>query len=265
MVAIFDPDRASGGSMTRFKGLNAHGSYTKAALPRGHLASTEARTVYPKSVIDAAKSPRLLVSGHNNIKLGAKITRGAWAGMPIFQLTLEERATCPQTCHVWAACYGNAMPFARRHRDDGTLVARLSQELQALSAKHDRFAVRLHVLGDFFSEDYAHAWLDFLYQHKGLHIWGYTAWPYGSAIAELVSGMNQLCPDRCVIRFSQRVGTSVYPSASTMWGDVQGPGILCPQSDDKTHCCGTCGMCWADALKATPIVFKGHGTGGKHE
>jgi hypothetical protein len=69
-------------------------------LRQDHPAAVEGRTIFPRSVVGAADSPRLLVSGHNNSKLGKEVLRGSRAGWPIFHLTLEERATCPRSCPV---------------------------------------------------------------------------------------------------------------------------------------------------------------------
>lgn len=74
-------------------------------LKPGHPALHEGRTIFPKSVIAAAESPRLLVSGKNNPKMGEVIVKGSRAGWPIYHLTLEERATCPRTCAQWADCF----------------------------------------------------------------------------------------------------------------------------------------------------------------
>jgi hypothetical protein len=85
-------------------------------LAADNPALAEGRTIFPSTVVGTMESPRFLVSGHNNPKLGKEVQKGPRAGWPIFHLTLEERATCPRSCPVWAGCYGNAMPFARRHR-----------------------------------------------------------------------------------------------------------------------------------------------------
>lgn len=81
-------------------------------LDESHSAVEGAHTIFPKSVTAAWDTDRLLVSGHNNAKLGGKVEKGEWAGFPIFHLTLEERATCPGPdprtgeggCALWRAC-----------------------------------------------------------------------------------------------------------------------------------------------------------------
>ena len=119
----------------------------------------------------------MLKSGGNNKKLGRRIKKTAWAGAPIFSLTLTERDTCPRSCHHWEDCYGNNMPFAARYsvHDYGAFISRLEYEVDTLIAKHGKIAIRLHVLGDFFSTDYVTFWDEMLCKHDGLLIWGYTA------------------------------------------------------------------------------------------
>ena len=85
-------------------------------------------TRYRKGV--KAPSLSMLKRGEQNKKLGDKITKGAWKGMTMYSLTLEERATCPSDCQQWDNCYGDNMPFA--HRFDHTqadFINNLEQQL----------------------------------------------------------------------------------------------------------------------------------------
>ena len=62
------------------------------------------------------------------------ISKGKWAGMPMFQMSLQERASCPSTCKQWAACFGNNMAFA--HRIDHThpeFMPKLAAEIERLA------------------------------------------------------------------------------------------------------------------------------------
>ena len=146
-------------------------------LPEGHEALTGKRTLFPSTVVEPFKSDRCLVSGKNSRKLGDRVTVGPWAGFPIYQLTLEERATCPETCHHWSTCYGNGMQLARRHRHGPDLELAVHGELVDLQEEHpDGFVVRLHVLGDFYSVDYVKVWERWLDEFPALHVFGYTAW-----------------------------------------------------------------------------------------
>lgn len=268
MKKLGGSNRPNGGTLSRFAGHSAHADRKGAALRENNPAVIDGHSIFQKSVVDASLSPRLLVSGVNSPKTGGRILKGAWAGMPVFTLTLEERATCPRSCHLWRECYGNAMPLARRHRDDGMLIDRLEFELSQKQQSLTRYAVRLHILGDFFSVEYARLWSRALDQFDGLHVWGYTAHPKTSAIGTLLRWMNGRYPDRCAIRFS----TPPNPSAAyiddamtvtTIWrqpeGDKVPEGQICPVSTNKTQACGTCGLCWSPAMQQTPIVFVGHG------
>lgn len=217
-----------------------------------HAAVTEARTLFPSTVVAASDSPRLLIEGKNQRKIGNMVTKGRWAGMPIFTLTLEERATCPRSCREWATCYGNRMHMARRHRDDGELMPLLWCELEALQAKHpDGFVVRLHILGDFYSLEYARFWELMLDKHPALRIFGFTAHPVNSAIGKQLAAMNTE-GDRCWIRFSGAYGAM----GSVVIADERASvGTICPAQSGKTDCCGTCGLCWT---MQKPIEFVRH-------
>src|SRR5262249_32616397 len=142
-----------------------------------HPALSEARTIFPTTVASPWDADRLLVSGHNNRKLGAHVTKGEWKGFPIYHLTLEERASCPRSCLRWADCYGNAVHMARRHDHRGdNFLDFLRAELWMLArANRDGFVVRLHTLGDFYSMDYVAFWAEMIDTLPMLHVFGYTA------------------------------------------------------------------------------------------
>lgn len=88
------------------------------SLPPDHPAMRENRTLFPSTVVDVDEkfSGKLLVSGFNSRKLGSIIEKGKFKGYALYQLSLEERATCPMNCDARGVCYGNNMQFARRHR-----------------------------------------------------------------------------------------------------------------------------------------------------
>lgn len=54
---------------------------------------------HAKGVRSVAESGNVLVSGHSNVKIGRDVRKGWARGYWIYTLTLEERATCPRTCH----------------------------------------------------------------------------------------------------------------------------------------------------------------------
>jgi hypothetical protein len=243
-------------------------------LSLNHQAVTKGHTIFPRAVVEPAMAGRLLVSGQNSRKLGSQVTKGAWRGMPIFSLTLEERATCPRSCELWRTCYGNAMHLAKRidHRGIG-FEAKLQGELAALQAQHPQgFVVRLHQLGDFFSLAYVQAWAGWLARFPALRIFGYTHWPVDTKIGAEVARIREYWWDRFAVRTSlacppqgqERSGSvQALPAATTIWRLPEGArvaeGIVCPAQTGKTECCGTCGLCWAGAARGETIVFVGHG------
>ncbi len=257
--------RLPGGTLARFRSVHPHGRKGDAALSAKHPAVREARTLFPTTVVSAEDAPRLLVPGFNSAKIGGRIRRGPWSGLPVFTLTLEERATCPTSCGLWRECYGNAMPLARRHAHGDALIDRLGVELTQLLAKHrGGIAVRLHVLGDFWSEHYALMWMNWVLVHPKLHVWGYTAHAPDSEIGKTLQAMNVIRPDRWSMRFSVPPDSRQAPrQATTIWRqpeDARVPeGLVCPASSGRTQACSTCGLCWAPEAAGDRIVFIGHG------
>lgn len=231
-------------------------------LADDHPAVIEGRTLFPSTVVKVEDSPRLLVSGQNSRKIGDRVVKGAWSGFPVFTLTLEERATCPRSCHHWSTCYGNAMPQARRHEHGPELIERLWAEVASLQERHPGgFVVRLHVLGDFWHVDYLRFWGQMLDAFPALHAFGYTAWPRGSEIGAAIKGLTDRHWDRFAIRFSEAEARP--QGAVTIWTVPEGPtvpeGIVCPAMTGASDCCGTCGLCWAPAARGKTIVFIAHG------
>ena len=169
--------------------------------------------------------------------------------MAAFTLTLEERATCPSTCTMWADCYGNNVRFATRVSSDDmpALQAQIEQELKSLLRTYGRVLIRLHVLGDFASVEYAKFWADLVHANPGLHLFGFTAWGRDSEIGRAVQAINDADPERVWIRFSNTGGP--------MSANVDGEGIPCPEQIGKTASCMTCGLCWSTTH---PVSFKRH-------
>lgn len=208
-------------------------------------------------------SPRLLVSGANNDKVGKAVVKGQWAGMPIYTLTLEERATCPRSCNTWRECYGNAMHWPRRNdARDPDFIGALAAETVTLARQHpDGFVVRLHVLGDFFSVRYVLLWALLLEQLPNLRVFGYTGRrsddpdPESAKIGAAIEALRGRWS-----RFAVRTSHTLPGPRRAVVVEAQtsGDGVLtCPAQLEATATCGTCGLCWSAPDKT--IAFIRHG------
>lgn len=231
---------AHGGAQRRFVGIKPKGARIHLAPDHPALAG---RTIFPSRVIAPSALPRLLVSGVNSRKIGKTVAKGDWRGMPIFTLTLEERKTCPSSCPTWATCYGNNMHFARRIAHGPEFEAMLWAELAEHQRKHRRgFVVRLHVLGDFYSVDYAELWAEALDAFPALRVFGYTARAPDSDIGEVIAGLVGMYPKRFAVRFSgldaDHYGSVVVDSAE------ETRHMICPAQTGKTAGCAECAFCW---------------------
>jgi len=221
-------------------------------------AAREGRTIFPSTVVHPTDSRRILISGVNQRKIGGEVVKGRWRGMPIFCVTLEERATCPESCHHWLDCYGNNMHMARRHQHGAALEAALAAELADKQREHPAgFVVRLHILGDFYDEAYVMLWRRWMTQFPALRIFGYTARPFETVIGRLVDTMNADFGDRAYIRFSRTEAAAGVINAITIPdADFTTDAIICPAQTGKSACCGTCGLCWSTDKT---IAFLQHG------
>lgn len=240
------------------------------ALPDDHPAMIGNRTLFPTTVVESFDDmPNgLLVSGHNNRKLGSVVEKGAFKGYHLYSLTLEERATCPTDCSERAICYGNGMQFARRNTidADGKFFAFLEAEISGLLATQiPGLLIRLHVLGDFPSVDYVAFWADMLAEHDNLACYGYTHrrtrnWG-GDAIGDAIEALKDRYPDRFRIRWSS---PAPRPDGAVVIARVPerhrvDEGMVCPAQTDATGCCATCGLCWEKSARKETIVFVRHG------
>jgi len=253
-----------GHSLRRFESAAIEPERSMGLRP-DHPALHEARTIFPGSVLGTWDSPRFLVSGHNNPKLGKTVLKGPRAGWPIFHVTLEERATCPRSCPVWADCYGNAMPYARRHAVDEDFLPIFQAEVVTLARAHqDGLLVRLHALGDFFSPAYVALWARLIDTLPQLHVFGYTARREDGDDAEsretarAIRELTETNWEQFAIRFSRpEPGPqhSIVVDADPRRPDV----IMCPAQTEQTTACATCGLCWAASARDKTVGFLRHG------
>lgn len=209
-------------------------------------------TKYRKSV--KPPTPTMLKPGKNNAKLGGVIKKRKWKGLPIYSLTLEERASCPTHCEQWNNCFGNNMPFA--HRYDHThpdFLPLLEAHIQTLLDKHPQgLVVRLHVLGDFYSPEYVDFWRQQLSIHPNLNAFGYTHHRATHPIGKQINLLNESLPDQWRIRFSDDMSQQFRSEVSN--NDLSDE-VICPEQLDKTASCATCGFCWTSEK---PVVFIEH-------
>jgi len=200
-------------------------------------------TIYQKNVHPPHHAQSILKKGSQNKKLGFKITTGKWTNKRLYSLTLEERATCPRSCHHWEDCYGNNMPFAHRFKHGTALVKKLELEITELMSKHKHgVVIRLHVLGDFYSHRYVKFWRKMLIRFPKLCIFGYTA--RDDNIGNDIKVLNERYADQCVIRFSRNEkfdGKNRYAADEDMMINA----FTCPEQTGKVKNCANCGLCWS--------------------
>jgi hypothetical protein len=230
--------------------------------PFDHPALTEARTLYPTTVREPSRNAAdqwALKSGENSSKIGGLVLKGRWHGFPIYTLTLEERATCPRTCHHWRSCFGNGTHLADRIAAGSNLEWRLAREVGLLDIDHPRgFCIRAHVLGDFYSVGYVALWRTLLERHPALHVFGFTArHDKSDAIAAALIALTRDYPDHFCMRFSNAPQPFEAASTVSIEHPFQKPkdAVICPEQTGRTESCSTCGLCWATSKR---VAFLQH-------
>lgn len=219
-------------------------------------------TIFPSRVVDPSDTARVLVSGANNSKLGKMVTVGRWKGDPLFQLTLEERATCDSACHLWLKCYGNSLHMARRHKHGPDLETALHSELRTFQILYPRgFVIRLHVLGDFYSVAYVDCWRAWLTKFPALNVFGFTARPRDGEIGKALLALVRDFPERFAMRWSMAASdfnATMTRRAITLepGADVPHGAFACPAQSKNEKCCANCSACWQSQKT---VAFYEHG------
>jgi hypothetical protein len=145
------------------------------------------------------------------------------------------------------------MPFAHRFKN-ANIDLLLEREIESLMQKHkEGIVIRLHVLGDFYSEEYVRFWEEMLIRHPKLCIFGYTA-RKGDNIAHAIWLLNKRFSERCVIRHSGNfeAGNPKQYSQDPFKEDwsyaadesFEGASFVCPEQTEKVKDCASCGLCW---------------------
>lgn len=150
---------------------------------------------------------------------------------------------------------GNKMHLADRVAAGPDLLWRLEREIALLEIRHPGgFAVRLHVLGDFFSVEYVQFWERMLQQHHALNVWGYSArHDKDDPIAAALFALVQRQWDRFAVRFSNVPMSFALPATTTVEHPLQVPpgSVLCPEQTGRTESCSTCALCWGSTRRVT--------------
>lgn len=243
---------------SRMLGLQFHGGRARVLEP-GDRRMVAGISVFHNRVVEPDRRLGVLKWGDNQRKLGGKVTKGPWAGRPIYSLTLEERATCPPDCALLASCYGNNMGMAKRFKHGPALEKQLMVDLRRLHQKHyaTGFVVRLHILGDFYSVDYVKFWDDAIAIFPTLYVFGYTAWQAGTPIGDAVARLRNEEWDRFAVRTSNAKSGPRTMVIKTV-ADLPQKAILCPAQTGKTKNCSSCSICWSAAATDRSVAFMEH-------
>ena len=219
--------------------------------PAGGAIQAGRSVFHRRGVKPVSAVTHVLVSGHNNVKIGRDVRKGRlFRGYWIYTLTLEERATCPVPCRHWGTCYGNNMPFAKRVQHGLELEAALREEIPRLLSVRGRagLLIRLHALGDFYSAAYVRFWETMLEAYPRLAVFGYTAWlpqlPDGLGIGDEIARVKRRFGRRFAIRWSnggRRKDCTVSIRAASQ---APAGAFICPEQTGRTAACATCGLCW---------------------
>jgi len=235
---------------------------------KGNAKLREYTTIYQKNVktINSLKDyesyGHKLLKQSNNKKLGKVVKKGKYKGRALISLSLVEREMgCPRSCHHWDSCYGNNMPFAHRFKTNNDILfcSILKNEILNLLKKHKAgIHIRLHVLGDFFSNYYIDFWRSILFNNEKVSIYGYTAHKPTSELGKQIKHViDKMSFERFAIRFSNsNVNLSANSTEYKPRVIGQLKGLICPEQDNKVDSCSNCALCWND--KAQQILFKTH-------
>lgn len=256
----------------KVQGIRDRRRFKTAPVPTGEVrvvvSEDTSGTIFPKTVLEWSPEidEEIFKDGANNSKIGGDVLVGRLRGAKIFTLALEERATCPRSCHMWTKCMGNACHLTRRWKDTPALREAIARDLDAMCAQHEKVLIRLHVLGDFVDGAYLGLWEDALDRNDNLNVFGFTAHRPDSDMGRAIAMVRGDFGMRFAIRHSGTEGqwgctTIDHPTEAPHIDRGSSRGIVCPEQRsamgdirDEVHC-GSCGICWKSQSE---IVFIEH-------
>lgn len=209
-------------------------------------------TRFPTQVQVATVRDSVLKSGADNMKLGKAVTKGRHAGRHLFSLTLVEgKDTCPP-CDLAKVCYGGNMHLAKRWAPGPELEAALTYEATHYAklahrrgeSRYKLPLIRLHVLGDFYSEAYARLWVD----TWGLPVFGYSHHHHLTPIGRILyhAPWETFSIRKSFVAGSEHGAVKKRGAVTvTDWEQAKTyDAIPCPVQTDDQATCATCGLCW---------------------
>ncbi|QXN72741.1 helix-turn-helix DNA binding domain protein [Rhodobacter phage RcZahn] len=234
-------------------------------LGKGHKVSLGLSPAGGTRFINSVKMPEpdtaVLQPGRANVKLGARVLKGRHKGRKIYSLTLEEGRTCPECDHA-DICYGGNMHLAVRWAHGPALEQAITNQLQSIANSREKLAplIRLHVLGDFYSDHYARMW----FEQWRVPIFGYTHHHPISLIGKRVFAQDW---EQFSIRFSWRAdrrppvrsrGSVTVKAKTDAEFEEQAArfdAIPCPVQTGRAESCAACALCWQTDRN---IAFREH-------
>lgn len=117
--------------------------------------------------------------------------------------------------------------------------------------------MRLHVSGDFWSEDYIKSWIEICAAFPQTQFWTYTrTW----MVSELLSPLNQLRSLSNIKIFASTDPTIPLPPhgwrVAFLDKDQRAQGLKCPQQEGLLRSCLKCGYCFRK--EKGNVIFKVH-------
>jgi len=181
----------------------------------------------------------LLIS-RGNLKLGV---------LPSFSLPVI--TTCPgKTPFCDRYCYGLKGNFilqnvhdANERRLDATLRSNFVEIIVREVRQAKSPAFRLHVIGDFYSEEYIEKWIDIAEQLPIVIFFGSTRSWRCEFLAETLKRFRDLA--NVYMKASVDLTDSLTPQGCgwSTWS-VEGEGLTCPHDEGKVTNCLDCKRCW---------------------
>lgn len=169
--------------------------------------------------------------------------------LPSFSLPVI--TTCPgKTPFCERFCYGLKGRFqfqpvkdANERRLDATLrpdfVERMVKEIIKVRSE----AIRVHVVGDFYSVEYIQKWIDIAGQLPEIVFWGSTrAWRC-DALAPAIKVFRDLKNVFLKASIDPSDLLDPYSCGWNVWS-IEGDGLLCRHDQHDVASCYECGRCW---------------------
>jgi len=163
--------------------------------------------------------------------------------LPAFKTCPGKTEFCSRFCYGVRGCYAqkhtiNALENNFNQSQQPDFCNPLKREITSIKCK----IIRIHVVGDFYSECYINQWINIAKEFPNKTFYAYTRSWRVQSLLEPLNRLRQL--DNCFISASTDFTHPDLPDSSWRVVSINGDGIPCPHDSNENINCLDCKLCF---------------------